>query len=252
MTQRWRIDLEYDGSLFAGWQVQPGQRTVQGEVSRALEGFVGHTVKLEGAGRTDSGVHAAQQVAAFTTTAAREPHQVVGALNMALASDVACVAAARVGEDFDPRRDPHVKCYRYTWLDRPARPALEHGRVWHVRHLLDDAAMAEAAACLVGTHDFSSFRAAGCASTHPVRTVSCAEVARDGDHVTLSLHGTGFLRHMVRIVAGNLTDVGRGARPARWLQELLKARDRSAGGRTAPAGGLLLAWIVYAEADEKG
>lgn len=244
---RWRIDLEYDGAGFAGWQVQPGQRTVQGTVAEALERTLGHPVDLSGAGRTDAGVHAWQQVASFVTEVAREPRGMVGGLNAQLPDDVACRFAAPVPDDFDPRRTPHTKRYEYTWLDRGPRSPLLRGRVWHVRQRLDHAAMARALTGFGGTHDFSSFRAAGCASEHPIRTLEHAELVRDGDLVRLALHGTGFLRHMVRIVAGTLTEVGRGVRDPAWLVHVRDAHDRAIAGRTAPAEGLCLAWIRYHE-----
>lgn len=242
---RWRIDLEYDGTDFAGWQVQPGQRTIQGTVQDALAVILQHPVKLAGAGRTDAGVHALQQVASFVTDARREPRSIVGGLNGNLPPDVACVAASQVSDDFDPRRDPHTKRYAYTWLDRPARSPLLRDRAWHLRGPLDESAMAKASAALIGTRDFSSFRAVGCSSTHPVRTVEHAEVVRTGDRVVFAIHGTGFLRHMVRILAGTLAEVGRGARPPGWLDTVVEARDRQTAGRTAPAAGLCLEWIRY-------
>lgn len=244
---RWRIDLEYDGSDFAGWQVQPGERTIQGEVARAAETLLGEPVTLSGAGRTDAGVHARQQVASFSTTVERHPAGVVGGLNANLPLDVACTAAVIVPDDFDPRRAPHAKRYVYTWLDRPARSPLLRNRVWQVKRRLDHEAMHEAVACLVGTHDCSSFRASGCSSTHPVRTLEHAEVFREGDCVGLALHGTGFLRHMVRIVAGTVHEIGRGRRPVSWLAEVLEAHDRTKAGPTAPAGGLCLEWIRYSD-----
>ena len=242
---RWRIDLEYEGTDFAGWQVQPGQRTIQGVVTDAAEHLLGERVHISGAGRTDAGVHARQQVASFVTAVDRSAEAVVGGLNAHLPPDVACVAAMPVPDDFDPRRSPHTKRYLYRWLERRARSPLRKNRTWHVRQPLDVDAMAEAAAVLVGTHDCSSFRAAGCSSTHPVRTIEAVELTRAGDEVHLALHGTGFLRHMVRIVAGTLHEVGRGARPSDWFGEVLHARERSAAGRTAPAGGLCLEWIRY-------
>lgn len=242
---RWRIDLEYDGAGFAGWQVQPGQRTIQGTVADAIARTLGEAVDLSGAGRTDAGVHARQQVASFVTTVDRDPRGMVGGINANLPEDVACLAAVPVPDDFDPRRSPHTKRYVYTWLDRPVRSPLFRGRVWHLRQRLDDVAMAEAVTRFGGTHDFSSFRAVGCASEHPIRTLEHAEVVRDGDLVRLALHGTGFLRHMVRIVAGTLVEIGRGARDPAWLVDVREAHDREAAGKTAPPEGLCLESITY-------
>lgn len=242
---RWRIDLEYDGAPFAGWQLQPNARTVQGELEAALLPLLGHPARVAGAGRTDAGVHAAMQVATFVSSAPREPHAIRDGLNARLPLEIACTQALVVPGDFDPRRDPHTKRYRYTWLVRSSRSPLRRSRAWHVRAPLDLGAMQQAVACLVGTHDFSSFRAAGCSAKHPNRTLEGATVQAAGDEIHLIMMGTGFLRHMVRIVAGSLYDVGRGRRPVGWLSELLAARDRSRAGKTAPPHGLLLERIVY-------
>ena len=249
---RWRIDLEYDGERFAGWQLQPGQQTIQGEVETALAGLLGHPTRISCAGRTDAGVHARQQVASFVTEVSRAPHQLVFGLNSKLPEEIACVAATPVDDAFDPRRSPHCKRYVYTWLDRPGRSPLRRGRVWLVRKRLDHEAMAAAAAVLVGTHDFSSFRAAGCQSTHPTRTMKHVGVERHGDEVRLAMHGTGFLRHMVRIVAGSLWEIGRGRRDVAWMQTLLHASDRGAAGDTAPPGGLCLEWVRYDSSNASG
>ncbi len=187
------------------------------------------------------------QVASFVTPVARSPKAVRDGLNAHLPAEIACLEASPVRAAFDPRRSPHTKVYRYTWLTSPTRRPLRAGRVWHVRHPVDVAAMAEAAACLQGTHDFSSFRAAGCSARHPIRTVAGVEVHDHDDEVWLLVQGTGFLRHMVRIVAGTLLEVGRGRRPPPWVEEVLRATDRGAAGRTAPAQGLLLERITYEE-----
>jgi tRNA pseudouridine38-40 synthase len=242
---RWRIDVEYDGRDFAGWQFQPGQRTVQGSLTAAAGQFLGQPVRIDGAGRTDSGVHACQQVAAFTTDVDRPQYKVASGLNAHLGLDVAVLSAQQVPLSFDPRRAPHTKCYRYRWLDRPERSALRGGRVWHVQRRLNAEAMMQAVLVLRGDHDFTSFRAAGCSAKTAVRTVLNVCVQRDGDEVHLEMQGKGFLRHMVRIVAGSLYEIGRGSRPPGWLSELLQANQRSAAGQTAPAHGLCLMWTRY-------
>lgn len=245
---RWRIDVEYDGAPFAGWQLQPGQPTVQGALEAALEQILGEAPRVRGAGRTDSGVHALQQVADFDTAVQRSARAMRDGLNAKLPAEVACLSAREVDEGFSARHSPHTKTYRYTWLVRSARPVLDRDRVWHQRDPLDVGAMADAVAAVVGTHDFTSFQAQGCSAKHPVRTVEAARVFVEGDRVLLEIEGTGFLRHMVRILAGSLHEVGRGRRPAAWLGEVVEARDRARAGRTAPAGGLLLASIRYHEA----
>jgi len=242
---RWRIDVEYDGLAFAGWQIQPDARTVQGVLEAAVEQVFQGPARVHGAGRTDAGVSARQQVACFDHEVRRPAKAVVHGLNHHLPDDVAVLEAREVGDAFHPRHSPHRKVYRYTWLERPARPVLERGRCWHSRGPLDAEAMHEAVQALVGTHDMSSFRAAGCSATHPVRTIQEGSVRRVGDRVELRLVGTGFLRHQVRIVAGTLNDIGAGRRDPAHLEAVLAARDRGRAGRTAPAEGLLLERIDY-------
>ncbi len=242
---RWRLDLEYDGGAFAGYQLQPNADTVQAALERALSTLFDHPVRAHAAGRTDTGVHAEQQVVVFDSEVARSPHQVREGLNALLPEAVACLQARVVADGFDPRRHPHTKTYVYSWLDRAARSPLRRHRVWAVRRTLDPDAMHRAVEAVVGTHDFSSFRAEGCTSTHPVRTVPSAVVERAGDEVHLVIRGTGFLRHMVRILAGTLTDVGLGRRPDSHVTDVLAARNRGRAGITAPAQGLCLASIEY-------
>jgi tRNA pseudouridine38-40 synthase len=166
---------------------------------------------------------------------------------------VSCWRAAIVDPVFDPRHQPHTKLYRFRFLDRRAPSPLRRGRVWHVRHHLDADAMHSAVLPLVGTLDFSSFRATGCASAHPVRTIKSCEVVRRGDEVHLMVEGTGFLRHMVRILAGTLYEVGAERRPSSWVREVVDQRSRIAAGRTAPPGGLCLVSVRYhAQTTERG
>jgi tRNA pseudouridine38-40 synthase len=242
---RWRLDVEYDGAPYAGFQLQQNAHTVQAELERALCTLFAEDVRIRPAGRTDTGVHAEQQVVVFDSDVVRSPHQVREGLNALLPDSIACVVARPVAQTFDPRHHPHVKTYVYTWLDRPGRSPLRRHRVWAVRHPLDAAVMHESVQVLVGTHDFSSFRAIGCSSTHPVRTVPEARVDRLGDTVELTIRGTGFLRHMVRILAGTLTDIGRGRKPVSHLQAVLEARDRASASQTAPPQGLTLRSIRY-------
>lgn len=242
---RWKLTLEYDGSGFAGWSVQPGQRTVQGEVERALTRFLGHPLRVEVSGRTDAGVHALGQVCALTTPVSRPARGMRDGVNRLLPDDVAVLDAEVVDLDFDPRRNTRAKTYRYTWVTRPARSPLRHGRAWHVRHPLDAAAMHQAAQALAGTHDFQTFRASSCQAATTVRTIPSWTVSAAGDEVHLTTVGHGFLQHMIRIVAGSLEEVGRGRRESGWIAEILQARDRTVAGRTAPAGGLTLVSVRY-------
>jgi tRNA pseudouridine38-40 synthase len=243
---RWRLVLEYDGTRFEGWQKQQGRRTISAEIEAALSRVVG-PVALEGSGRTDAGVHALGQVAAFTTEVARSPKEVRDGLNYHLPTDIACVSAELTDDGFDPRRWAHQKQYRYRFLDRPSRSPLRDPQVWWLRGRLDVDAMALGARALVGRHDFTSFRAAGCGARHPVRQIDGVTVDRVGEEVELRITGNGFLRHMVRIIAGTLGDVGLGRRTPHSVQETLAARERASAGKTAPPGGLCLMWVNYGD-----
>ncbi|MCB9680401.1 MAG: tRNA pseudouridine(38-40) synthase TruA [Alphaproteobacteria bacterium] len=248
-TQRWRIVVSYHGGAFVGWQVQPDGRTVQGTLEAACAALLGHPTHVAGSGRTDAGVHALAQVAAFDADVPRTARSIRDGLNAHLPDDVAVVSAEPVAADFDPRRHARRKLYRYSWLVRPSRCPLRGDRTLHVRTALDVDAMDRAARHLVGRHDFSAFRAVGCAAHHPVRTLEDAVVRADGDLVHLEVVGNGFLRHMVRIIAGTLHEVGDGRRDADDIVRLLASGDRSQAGRTAQAHGLTLVWVRYPDAD---
>jgi tRNA pseudouridine38-40 synthase len=244
---RWRLVVEYRGTDFVGWQVQPNGRSVQQVLEDGLASFLGERVHVSASGRTDAGVHALGQVVSFETTVQRPAKAMRDGLNTRLPADVACVSAETVADDFDPRRWARRKTYRYTWLVRRARSPLRDDRVCHARHGLDVEAMAQAARALVGTHDFASFRAVGCASTHAVRTIEDARVYAEGDLIHLEVVGNGFLRHMIRIVAGTLAEVGRGRRSPAEFAAVIAARQREAAGPTAPAKGLTLVSVVYGD-----
>ncbi len=237
--------LEYDGTNFAGWQQQARGRTVEGELKRALRSITGQDVTVYAAGRTDAGAHAEGQVVNFHTDGRITPQRLVAALNAKLPDDAAVLSAAVVPDDFHARYSARWRRYRYRYLDRPARPALERGRCWHVRGRLDVGVMADAAKALVGKHDWTSFCSASEPAEARTREVRSARVARRGDFVELELVAEGFLRGMVRSIAGALAEVGRGDRPPEWVGKLLRAKDRSQAPRTAPAGGLTLMEVVY-------
>jgi len=180
---RWRLDLEYDGRPFAGWQIQDGTPTVQGHLEDALHAVLGERVRVSAAGRTDSGVSARQQVASVLTQVERTAKSMRDGTNQHLPPEISVIHAGLVPLEFDPRRTPHSKRYVYTWLCRPSRSPLS--RAWHVRHNLDVQAMSRAAQVLCGTHDFSSFRAARCSATTTVRTLESIAVCQEGDRVRL-------------------------------------------------------------------
>ncbi len=242
-----RLLIEYDGAAFSGWQLQIGRRTVEGELRRAIRELLGEEPRLYAAGRTDAGAHAEGQVANFSYTGRLAPERLRAALNARLPPDVVILAVDEVGPGFHARYSARWRHYRYRYLDRPARPALDRGRCWHLRGQVDVAAMAEAAGCLVGRHDWTTF----CSASEPpgdrVRTVREARVVREGRFVDLHLCAEGFLRGQVRSIAGALAEVGRGRRPPTWVGEILAARDRRLAPRAAPASGLTLVAVFYGE-----
>jgi tRNA pseudouridine38-40 synthase len=240
-----KVVLEYDGSNFAGWQLQKNARSVEGELRRALREVTGQSITVYGAGRTDSGAHAEGQVANFRTDGRLAPRRLMAALNARLPEDVTVLSAEEVTGDFHARYSARWRRYRYRYLDRTARPALERGRCWHVRGPLDADAMAKAARALAGRHDWTSF----CSASEPpglrVREMRSATVVRRGDFVELELVAEGFLRGLARSIAGALAEVGHGRRPPEWVGKVLRARDRRLAPRTAPAGGLTLMEVIY-------
>lgn len=242
---RWRLVLEYDGRDFIGWGLQPKGRSIQGVVEQALESLLGHPTRVRASGRTDTGVHALGQVITLDTGVSRSPKAMVSGMNHHLPLDVACVAADVVPDDWDPRWQSREKHYRYVWLRRLARSPLRQDRVYHVTCALDVDRMNRAVQALAGTHDFTTFRASGCGAKSTVRTIPFWAVTDHGDEVHLDVRGNGFLRHMIRIVAGTLTDIGRGAEPEDLLETALLARDRDVAGPTAPACGLTLMSVLY-------
>jgi tRNA pseudouridine38-40 synthase len=244
-VRRIRLTLQYDGTAYAGWQVQPRLATIQGTLEAALARMAGEPVRVTGAGRTDAGVHALGQVAHFDTTLAHADGVWVRALNAQLPRDIAVLDAREVAEGFHARHGAAAKHYRYRVLNRPVRCPFRRAHTWFVPVALDVEAMASGAAALTGTHDFSSFRAAGCGAASPVRRLDRAEVGREGDEVVFDLVGSGFLKQMVRNIVGTLVAVGRGRHRPERVAAVLAARDRSAAGETAPAWGLTLVRVTY-------
>lgn len=243
----WKIVLEYDGMDFAGWQVQNDEPTIQQSVQDALESLLGHSAHVTGSGRTDSDVHALGQVGSFHTEVLRTAEQIRDGLNSYLPEGICCIDATSVSSEFHPRHTPHKKHYRYRFLNRKMRSPLRERQVWRVSRALDVDKMNQAAQYLQGTHDFSSFRASGCGATHTTRTLESATVTRIEDEVHLDVWGKGFLRHMVRIMAGTLLEVGLGRAEPAWVQQVLIEKSREAGGITAPGHGLTLMEVQYEE-----
>ncbi len=251
--QGWRIDLAWRGEGYVGWQRQPNGPSIQGAVEDALrQALGGEVVAVSSTGRTDAGVHAMHQVAGFSARSPRRPDRLRDALNALLPDDIACLDARLAPLDFDPRRWTLQKTYRYRILARTPRCPFRAGQTWHHRRPLDVPAMAAAAPALVGTHDFSSFRAAGCGARSPVRRVLGVDVRLCEDEVLIDVSGHGFLRHQVRIFAGTLVEIGAGRLSADALPAVLAARDRSQAGPTAPAQGLWLMRVVMGDGPREG
>jgi tRNA pseudouridine38-40 synthase len=241
-----KVVLEYDGSGFAGWQQQARGRTVEAELKRALRELTGEDHVVYAAGRTDAGAHAEGQVVNFQLRGRRiASDRLVAALNARLPEDVAALSAEVVDEGFHARYSARWRRYRYRYLDRRGRPALERNRCWHVRGTLDVRAMETAARPLVGRHDWTSFCSASEPQDDRVREMRSVRLVRRGDYVELELVAEGFLRGLARSIAGALAEVGLERRPARWVGEVLRAKDRRLAPKTAPAGGLTLMEVIY-------
>lgn len=244
---RVRFLLEYDGTDFFGWQRQATERTVQGVFESALAAVVGGSVRSAGAGRTDTGVHAEGQVAHADFATHLEIAELVRALNATLPRDLSVRAAAPAEPDFDARKSARGKHYRYRLWNGAQRSALRERDHHHVPQSLDITAIANGCRALLGTHDWTSFQAAGSEVATTRRTLERLELAGEpGGVLAFEVEGDGFLRHMVRNLVGTLLEVGLGRRVPEALPELLRARDRSRAGPTAPARGLTLVGVCYA------
>ena len=240
-----RVVVEYDGTDFSGWQRQPGRRTVQGVLEDGLRALLGEDIFVRGAGRTDAGVHADGQVASLGLASNIPPHGLLRGLNAALPPDVALVDVAEAAPDFDARFSARGKVYRYTVWNHMVR-APRHARTsWHVRRTLDMSAIRQAAAALVGEHDFRAFRAADCERRTTRRIIRRLDVERQGALLTFDVEATAFLKNMVRILVGTLVDVGRGTIGPEAIARMFATGDRAAGGMTAPPQGLTLLRVLY-------
>ncbi len=239
------LGLEYDGSRFCGWQTQPSGCGVQDALEEALAEVASCPVSVVAAGRTDTGVHATAQVVHFDTEAQRPDTAWVRGVNAHLPAGVAVCWARPMGEDFHARFGARERRYRYLLLNRPVRPALYAGKAGWYHAPLDVGRMAEAAALLVGEHDFSAFRAAECQAKSPVRHLRHLSVRREGEWVIFDLAANAFLHHMVRNIVGCLVYVGKGRHPPAWLGELLAERDRRLAAPTFAPDGLYLTGVDY-------
>lgn len=245
---RYRLDIEYDGSAYAGWQRQAGSRSIQQAIEEAILAFTGEEVSIRGAGRTDSGVHATAQVAHVDLSRQWTGDRVRDAVNahLGLANDAVAILAAReVSEEFDARFSATARHYLYRIVNRRARLALEAKRAWWVPKRLDAEGMVEAARHLLGRHDFTTFRSAHCQANSPLRTLDRLDVTRDGDVIEIRASARSFLHNQVRSMTGTLKRVGEGAWSPKDVKDALEAADRSRCGAVAPPDGLYLTGVDY-------
>ncbi len=243
---KYAVGIEYDGTDFCGWQIQSHARSVQSCVETAFSQVAGAPMKLVGAGRTDSGVHALTQVAHFGTDVQRDIFSWLRGANAHLPEDVAVLWVKPVSDDFHARFSALRRYYRYVIFNHPERSALYRRTSVRVHRPLDESAMHRAAQALVGEHDFSSFRAQGCQADSPIRQVFSIRVCRREKFVWLTVCANAFLQRMVRNIAGVLIAIGVGDRPEAWAAEVLARRDRRQGGITAGSCGLYLTDVEYA------
>ncbi|RVU36603.1 tRNA pseudouridine(38-40) synthase TruA [Hwanghaeella grinnelliae] len=249
--QRWKLTLEYDGGPYVGWQRQDNGQTVQQRLEEAAEKLCGCETLVQGAGRTDSGVHALAQVAHVDIAKDLRASQVRDALNFHLRPDpISILEAEPVPDDFHARFSAIGRVYLYRILNRRPPPALDSGKVWHNQRPLDAEAMHEAAQALIGNHDFTSFRSTECQADSPVKTMDRVRVRRAGEEIHVDVAARSFLHNQVRIIVGTLELVGRGKWTPHMVKKALDAKSRSAAGPTAPPGGLYLVSVKYPDEEE--
>jgi tRNA pseudouridine38-40 synthase len=243
--RRIKLVLEYCGTRYHGWQVQPTAPSVQDCVERCLTKMTNGPVRLHAAGRTDAGVHALGQVAHFDTLSALALPALQRGLNSLLPTDIAVLQVAEVPMDFHARYSARQKTYAYVVHNQPQRSAFSAPYVWHIPQPLDVTAMHSATQVLLGQHDFSAFRAASCAARSPVRCLSRLAVKYRAGRIFLVMRADGFLQHMVRNIVGTLVEVGRGKLPPEMMTTILQSRQRQYAGPTAPPQGLFLVRVCY-------
>jgi len=245
MSRRVKLAVAYDGTAYAGWQIQPNGPTIQAVMESVLSRILQEPVRLRAAGRTDAGVHAREQIVDFADAGVRDLGTIMHGGNALLPSDIRILSAEEVAESFDARRHATEKEYRYFLYLSPVDSPFLSRYAWHIEKPLDLDAVRQALSHLVGEHDFTSFRGQGCNAVSPVRTIFRAEVARHDvpGLFSIDVAGAGFLRHMVRNIVGTVVNAGKGKHSADHVGEILRAHDRRAAGVNAPPRGLFL-WRV--------
>jgi tRNA pseudouridine38-40 synthase len=241
------LGIEYDGTAYNGWQRQRTGVGVQALLEKALTVVANEAIEVTCAGRTDTGVHASNQVVHFDSSAKRTTHGWLLGINSNLPDDINATWVKVVNDEFHARFSATARHYRYRILNQLARSALYRHRAWWVHGTLDPDQMQQGAECLLGEHDFSAFRAAGCQAHSPRRTISSLKIVREDNWITLAISADAFLQHMVRNIAGTLVAVGMGEQAPAWIEQVLQSRDRKQGGIAAPAHGLTLVGVTYPE-----
>lgn len=239
------LGIEYNGSPFCGWQFQDHSPSVQEAVEKALSKVANHFVRVTCAGRTDTGVHATEQIIHFDTEVNRESYQWVNGANANLPDGVSVLWAKEINDDFHARFKAFRRAYRYVIFSRNIRPSYLNGLVTWDYRTLDEQRMQQAANHLIGEHDFSSYRALGCQAKSPVRILHQFDITRQGNFIFLDIEANAFLHHMVRNMAGVLMTIGAGEQEADWAKSILQLKDRTKGGITAPPHGLYLVRVDY-------
>ncbi len=251
-----KLTIQYDGTEYVGWQVQPNERTIQSVIEKTLRKIAPDSSRLLATGRTDSGVHALEQIACFKTAVKHSPDTIKKALNAQLPNDIVILEADYCDPSFHPRYDAFKKVYSYIiCADQNISPFL-HRYAWNIHYRLNIPEMKKASSSLIGQHDFSSFQASSCAAKNPTREIMSINIKKKtilpfmdlkirGNFLTISVEANSFLRHMVRNIVGTLVEVGRGKIKADEINKILASGDRSRSGPTAPAQGLFLHQVFY-------
>ena len=240
-----KLIIQYDGTNYCGWQEQTNVRSIQETVELALAKIIGQRVRVQSSGRTDAGVHAVAMPAVFRTESTIPVKAFVDGVNSHLPEDIAIQSACEVADGFRAIGDALAKTYRYTIFNNPVRSPLHHRPSWHLRGDIDLAAMRQAALLFIGTHDFAAFRGQNCTAVTSIRRIDTIQINRDGPLITIDVTGGGFLKHMVRIMAGTLAEIGRGRFAPDHVTVLLKTPERRLAGVTAPPQGLCLLSVLY-------